>query len=230
MTEFSFPEGGGHPSGEKLRDLSEVRVDLEGVRRLSRHFLGCIPVAKLTELAAEVHLGGAVEVEMTAFVKEDGMAFMKEDTALIRELGHHQREVEASRLLGAVNRKAATTLQLQGEIRCALQHVCARCLENFSVSMDIGVQRLFVAGPDPADAHHQQEMLDELTYLPDNHFALAPVVEEELLLALPMIPLCQPDCAGLCSGCGLNLNREACLCVEKAPEGPFAVLKQLKMT
>ena len=38
--------------------------------------------------------------------------------------------------------------------------------------------------------------------------------------------LCKPDCAGLCDGCGANLNHEKCNC--KKPVDPrWAVLEQL---
>ena len=38
--------------------------------------------------------------------------------------------------------------------------------------------------------------------------------------------LCSEDCKGLCSGCGANLNREACRC-KKAVDPRLAKLAQL---
>ncbi|MBF0459820.1 MAG: DUF177 domain-containing protein [Magnetococcales bacterium] len=119
-------------------------------------------------------------------------------------------------------------LRVQGEVVCQVQRACARCLTDFSTRLLAEVDRLFVPGPDPAEPDSQQEMVAELTYLPGYRLAIAAVVEEELLLALPMIPLCHPECLGLCPQCGVDLNKEKCLCVETATEGPFAVLKNLK--
>ena len=44
---------------------------------------------------------------------------------------------------------------------------------------------------------------------------LAPVLRDEILLAMPLGPLCSPDCAGICSVCGGNRNVTACDCEAK---------------
>ncbi len=119
-------------------------------------------------------------------------------------------------------------LRVWGSVACLVRRVCARCLTEFSTRLTVEVERSFAPGRDPAAADSQQEMVEELTYLPDYRLSIPAMVEEELLLALPMIPLCHPDCAGLCSGCGVDLNKDKCLCVERPTEGPFALLKKLK--
>lgn len=184
------------PQNEKKQDLSEAGIDLEGVRRLSKRFLGHIPATRLSELSAEVQPETDVEVELTA--------------------AYNAADNEGM-------------LQVHGTLGCAVRQVCARCLADFSSQLAVDVERSYVPGPDPAPPDSQQEMLEELTYLPDYHLSLVTVVEEELLLALPMVPLCHPDCLGLCPGCGVDLNKERCLCVAAPADGPFAVLKKLKM-
>jgi uncharacterized protein len=44
-------------------------------------------------------------------------------------------------------------------------------------------------------------------------------VRESIILALPMFPLCQEACRGLCSRCGADLNETACRCKKPAGEG-----------
>ena len=39
-------------------------------------------------------------------------------------------------------------------------------------------------------------------------------VREEVLLDFPMKVLCKPDCRGICSGCGGDLNSQECNCQE----------------
>lgn len=119
-------------------------------------------------------------------------------------------------------------LRMQGEVVCVVQCTCARCLTEFSTRLVAEVDRLFVPTADPAEADSHQEMVEERTYLAGKPLAIASVVEEELLLALPMVPLCHPTCAGLCPTCGVDRNKERCLCVETATEGPFAALKNFK--
>ena len=55
------------------------------------------------------------------------------------------------------------------------------------------------------------------------------IVAEQIFLALPQKPLCQRECAGLCSGCGADLNREECKC-EKIERGSvFQALRSVKI-
>lgn len=195
-------------TGAILHDLSGVGIELENVRRLSKRFLGWIPADKMVELAAEVQLERSVDVDLSATLTE------KSSLALPGLLMVDHKPV----------------LWVKGWARCAVQQACARCLNLFSAPLDADVDRLFMPGADPANVAGQQEMQEDITYLADNRLEIVGLVEEELLLALPMVPLCQPDCAGLCSGCGVDLNRETCLCVAREPEGPFAVLKRLNLT
>ena len=41
---------------------------------------------------------------------------------------------------------------------------------------------------------------------------LTEAVREQVLLALPMVLLCRPDCAGICPRCGTNRNAANCSC------------------
>ena len=54
----------------------------------------------------------------------------------------------------------------------------------------------------------------------------APICDE-ILLSFPMRILCSEDCRGLCSGCGADLNREACRCTKKEVDPRLAKLAAL---
>ncbi len=58
---------------------------------------------------------------------------------------------------------------------------------------------------------------------------LAPILREQLLLALPMNALCREDCRGLCMKCGQNLNESQCGCDTRFVDPRFAVLKNFKL-
>ncbi|WP_130470241.1 YceD family protein [Candidatus Magnetaquicoccus inordinatus] len=169
-------------------NLSEAGIDLEGVRRLSRRFLGFVPGDRLSELAGESEVIGAAEADLTATL-------------------------------------AKGVLRIAGEIRCPVRLQCARCLEQFATELHAEVECAYLPGSDPAEADSQQEMVEEVTYLPDYHISIAALIEEELLLAMPMIPLCKPECAGLCPECGADRNQEDCQCRPTHRDTPFALLK-----
>ena len=103
-------------------------------------------------------------------------------------------------------------LRVQGEIKINLELRCARCLQSFAWPLDLEVERHFVAGRDPANSTSEAYMQEDLVFLPDGLFSPLRMVEEEFILELPMIPLCQEGCQGLCTSCGQDLNQSPCLC------------------
>jgi len=61
----------------------------------------------------------------------------------------------------------------------------------------------------------------------NNLLNLEELARQNILLVLPIQPLCRPDCQGLCLTCGENLNVRKCLCPPAEPESPFSVLAEL---
>jgi uncharacterized protein len=59
----------------------------------------------------------------------------------------------------------------------------------------------------------------DVTYLEDDQINTDQLLRENLLLSLPLQPLCRDDCRGLCPRCGANLNQEPCGC-ERPPADP----------
>ena len=46
----------------------------------------------------------------------------------------------------------------------------------------------------------------------DNQLDLTEEIREDVLIGIPQIFLCSPNCVGLCSDCGQNLNIQNCSC------------------
>lgn len=70
------------------------------------------------------------------------------------------------------------------------------------------------AGKAQAD-EEDVELLDEdldTAYYRDHVLDLADMLREQFYLALPMRPLCRPDCQGLCPSCGIDRNVDTCQC------------------
>jgi DUF177 domain-containing protein len=76
---------------------------------------------------------------------------------------------------------------------------CARCLEPVAQTTEIRCQELFgyEQGSGSADEDGYALVGDLLD--------LEPVLRDALVLALPLAPLCRPDCPGLCAECGVQL-------------------------
>jgi uncharacterized protein len=118
--------------------------------------------------------------------------------------------------------------RLVGTVATVLELTCSRCLEPFTVpvnasfdlrylpqSENVGGERE-VKGDDFSESYYQDDVID-----------LGQLIEEQFYLALPMKPLCRPDCKGLCSNCGTNLNVAACDCQVRWEDPRLAGLKAL---
>lgn len=81
------------------------------------------------------------------------------------------------------------------------------------------------ADSDPCDQFFEEAVEFE----PDSDaINLIPFVEECLFINEPFKVLCDESCKGLCPGCGVNLNREACRCTQEETIDPrMAALQQL---
>ncbi|MHB2023440.1 MAG: YceD family protein [Mycobacteriales bacterium] len=86
---------------------------------------------------------------------------------------------------------------VSGSVRAPLQGTCGRCLEPFVDTVVVDVQELFTYTPIDADF---------TTALDGDLLNLEPALRDAVVLALPLKPLCRPDCAGLCSRCGARLE------------------------
>jgi uncharacterized protein len=116
--------------------------------------------------------------------------------------------------------------QLQGE----LLYACSRCLDAFTGPLEATFDLLLKAGR-PAISELDVELdageLDE-DYFPGDELDINVLLREQILLALPLKPLCREECQGLCRQCGANLNREQCSCTTPAFYTSFAALEKLK--
>ena len=67
----------------------------------------------------------------------------------------------------------------------------------------------------------------DLDFYDNDELNLGALVETETTLALPMKPLCRPECRGLCSVCGANRNVTACACPMRPPDPRLTPLSDL---
>lgn len=154
-------------------------------------------------------------------------------TDLLRRPGTHRDEtivgpIEIKMDVERVEASRPVTVQvrleaLAGEIlaRGSIDYVavlqCNRCLTEWTESGEVFFTQLF--GQEPGE--------DQEPITRDGHIDLEPVVRDEVCLALPLVPLCQENCSGLCPTCGTDLNTNPCSGHAEESESPFGALQQL---
>lgn len=116
-----------------------------------------------------------------------------------------------------------------GEYRATARLTCSRCLEPLVAEIDPEVDVHLI--PPPSSRHEEVELGPddlELDFYQADTLDVAGLLRSETLLALPMKPLCRPDCRGLCPSCGANRNLTACGCAPPATDPRLAPLEALR--
>ena len=120
-------------------------------------------------------------------------------------------------------------LLITGDIETELKLQCGRCLTDMAFPVHVKVEeefRLQTIG-DAIQVLPLDEDDIESGLVKDNILDIEEIIRQDLLLELPIQPLCKTDCRGLCPTCGKNLNLRKCACPPAEPESPLKVLGKL---
>jgi len=111
-------------------------------------------------------------------------------------------------------------LVIQGNFSGDTTLECVRCLREFSFPLTWEVTELY--------AFKKEAVSESELIVPDSaQIDLAPLLREYAILELPIKPLHDPDCLGLCIECGQDLNEKDCGHSQDDSDSPFAALKKL---
>ena len=122
---------------------------------------------------------------------------------------------------------------VEGSINLTLQLVCSRCLER--VIFPVSPEFSFFLSPAhsqefSSEVELQREDLD-IEFYTDDAIDISQIIQNQIMLTLPLNPLCEEDCKGLCPHCGMNKNHETCECSGEAMINPkLAILKDFFKT
>ncbi len=110
--------------------------------------------------------------------------------------------------------KHGRDILVRGHLQGHLQLVCSRCLESFAAPVDADFDLLLAPGPGPERGESEELSAPDLDldYYTGEVLDLEAVLQEQIILMVPLKPLCREDCRGICPRCGAVLNREACTC------------------
>ena len=128
------------------------------------------------------------------------------------------------RMSGRVELGDGNTLHLRGRLSGTIEVECARCLEPYLVTLAQELDLFYmprVAGQPEAE-EEEVELSDRdvvVGYYEGERLDLGEVLREQILLALPLKPLCREDCQGLCPRCGRNRNASPCGCAPEEEPG-----------
>ena len=180
-TTRSASRGAGH--GRAAAGHAEPeRLDLDatfviGLRELGRRAGNALPVHRAGALSERIGL------EMIAVEPGD--------------------EVDADLLLQSASEGVLVT----GTVTAHATGECGRCLGPVDTVVTADVMELFAYPASLTEQTSDEDEVYRVGVTRDGNDALdvEPVLRDAIVLALPLTPLCTPDCAGLCVECGERL-------------------------
>jgi uncharacterized protein len=119
--------------------------------------------------------------------------------------------------------------RLVGRARTLLEVPCSRCAEPFRIDVDAPFDLTYLPQAENAGEGEREVQEDDLSaaFYRSGTVDLGDLLREQFYLALPMKPLCDEECKGLCPQCGTNLNRGSCDCRPTWEDPRLAGLKAL---
>ena len=118
---------------------------------------------------------------------------------------------------------------VKGTVGGKVSLMCSRCLTLIDYPLTFEIKEEFFPSLDIASGASLPLTEDSTNFTIDEHHVLdlSEAVRQYALLAIPMKPLCSPNCAGLCPECGANLNQNACQCTPGSRRSPWSDLEKL---
>jgi uncharacterized protein len=105
-----------------------------------------------------------------------------------------------------------------GAIHADWVGACRRCLKQAAGEVTAEVREIYERHPVEGETRPLHDATVDLTEL----------ARDAVLLELPLAPLCDDDCAGLCPTCGIDRNEGDCDCQATETDPRWAALDDVK--
>jgi uncharacterized metal-binding protein YceD (DUF177 family) len=118
-----------------------------------------------------------------------------------------------------------------GTSRVTADLTCSRCLELYPFANTSAFHVRFRPRPEVSSENEEIEISDkeelDVEFYSERVVPLRDFAVEQIQLAIPMKPLCNESCLGLCVTCGANRSREGCQCESSVVDERWGALKAL---
>lgn len=150
---------------------------------------------------------------MVARIPEEGSHLEGDEPGSILELdGDRFVKVAGDVQYALYVQHVSGELVASGTLSIDLELMCTRCAEFFSTT---------VVDSDFLRAYPASEDTDSVDITGD--------VREDLLLHVPVFPVCSEGCKGLCAQCGSDLNKGSCACGKGDRPATWSALDNLDL-
>ena len=107
-------------------------------------------------------------------------------------------------------------IELNGIITTTLELQCSRCLSNFAKDVEVQIEEKLST---------MENKDDDYIFIKGDVIDITEIIENNIIVSLPIRRLCSDECKGLCPQCGMNLNNSSCSCGDIDVDPRLAKLK-----
>jgi uncharacterized protein len=129
--------------------------------------------------------------------------------------------------------KTGQIVEVDGSLSATVGLRCGRCLQPFEqlLTADFALTFSPLVVREEVEAEEIELEADELglIYYRDETLELREPLQEQLIMAVPIGPVCRDACQGLCPECGTDQNEAHCDCEKKPFNNKFGALADLKL-
>lgn len=119
-----------------------------------------------------------------------------------------------------------------GTVSFTADLTCSRCADPYPFASNSPFHVRFRPRPEPSQENEEVEISSseelDVEFYSDRSIPLKELALEQIQLSIPMKPLCDEACLGLCPTCGANRVREECRCGDSITDERWGSLKDIR--
>ena len=120
---------------------------------------------------------------------------------------------------------------IEGSSKFTADFLCGRCLDPYPFANSSSFHLRFRPRLELSKENEEVEIASEdldVEFYTDRWVSLRDLAAEQVQLTIPMKPLCEESCLGLCPQCGANRNRETCSCQSSVVDERWGALQDIR--
>ncbi len=154
-------------------------------------------------------------------VKKISTAFEKEFFSC---MGNEYPVEDGTEVMLTLTNIGAGEVLIEGNLKAVLEIPCDRCLQSVRVPVTAEFTHRVISPDQEKDTSSEEE---EQNFISGYELDVDALVNNEILMNMPVKVLCREDCRGICPVCGRNLNEGECGCDRFVPDPRMAAIKDI---
>jgi uncharacterized protein len=153
-------------------------------------------------------------------LESDSLSLRGELPSAELDLGGVDELIQVAPLLkhDLVAERYERSILVQGSLELTLECECVRCLRPFKYQVELSEWSCLL----PLEG-------EDKVLINNDCVDLTPYIREDILLAFPQHPLCEPECSGLPAGSHLNVKKSHRASQSEDTSSAWAELNKLKL-